>query len=257
MAGRVVSLHPPSDDAVSIRVALRDGASTTAHVRYHEANATDARVVVLREPESLLAWCERANVAEAIVGGFFVRAPRCLPLGEVRRHGVQRPSVPFSEPWAAVRSCVHVDAGELRVAGRAELPERPRGDLLQAGPMLVRDGRPVVADGVDAEGFSAGQAQFDSDITAGRYPRAALGVGDGMLVAVACDGRTEQDAGVTLGELAELLVALGARAAINLDGGGSTSLVCGGRLVNRPREAHGIALPGGRPIVTALAFGSR
>ena len=40
-------------------------------------------------------------------------------------------------------------------------------------------------------------------------------------------------------ELAEALVALGARTALNLDGGGSTSLVCAGRLRNVPREDHG------------------
>jgi len=57
-----------------------------------------------------------------------------------------------------------------------------------------------------------------------------------------------------LGELAALMRALGARAAINLDGGGSASLVSGGRLVNRPREGHGVVLLEGRPISTALAF---
>ena len=75
------------------------------------------------------------------------------------------------------------------------------------------------------------------------------------LLAVACDGRARDDAGLTLGELADALVALGAVSAINLDGGGSTSLVCAGRLRNRPREAHGIVLPGGRAVSTALVFG--
>ena len=43
------------------------------------------------------------------------------------------------------------------------------------------------------------------------------------------------------------MAALGAVQAMNLDGGGSTSLVCGGRLRNVPREAHGIALAGRAP----------
>jgi exopolysaccharide biosynthesis protein len=47
---------------------------------------------------------------------------------------------------------------------------------------------------------------------------------------------------------------LGARTAINLDGGGSASLVYGGRLRNRPREEHGIEILGGRPISTAIVF---
>jgi exopolysaccharide biosynthesis protein len=71
---------------------------------------------------------------------------------------------------------------------------------------------------------------------------------------VVCDGRGNDDSGMTLGELASLMVELGAESAINLDGGGSTSLVRDGRLVNRPREEHGLDLPAGRPVSTALVF---
>jgi hypothetical protein len=151
---------------------------------------------------------------------------------------------------------VHATRDAVTIARRPELPARPRGDLLQAGPLLVRGGAPCAAG--DPEGFSAGAGQFDSDITAGRYPRAALGLGSrGRLLAVAADGRGDDDAGLTLDELAEALVALGALHALNLDGGGSTSLVCGGRLCNRPREAHGIEIDGGRPVTTALLFRPR
>ena len=106
----------------------------------------------------------------------------------------------------------------------------------------------------DAEGFSAGESQFDSDITDGRYPRAALGLSDGQMFAVACDGRSRHDAGLTLEELSELLVALGCTSAMNLDGGGSTSLVSGGRLRNRPRGSWERPEVGGRPVSTALLF---
>jgi exopolysaccharide biosynthesis protein len=149
-----------------------------------------------------------------------------------------------------------VAGNRVVLARRDELPAAPAGDLLQAGPLLARDGMPCV-DG-DAEGFSAGSRQFDSDITAGRYPRAALALTKSRrLLAVACDGRADDEAGMTLAELAETLVALGAQAALNLDGGGSTSLVCGGRLRNVPREDHGIVLAGGRPVSTVIAFTPR
>jgi exopolysaccharide biosynthesis protein len=62
---------------------------------------------------------------------------------------------------------------------------------------------------------------------------------------------------MTLAEFAQALVDLGAEDAINLDGGGSASLVQGGRLRNRPREEHGIDLLEGRPIVTAIVFEPR
>jgi hypothetical protein len=235
------------------RLALPDGARTTLYVAAHEAERTEVRVVLLRRPAPLEAWCAERGVEEAIVGGFFTR-PGSRPLGEVRTRGIARRSVPFLEPWDALRACVHVTAATVAIASRDDLAPAPGGDLLQAGPLLVREGRVLVRDGEDPEGFSAGSAQFDSDITRGRYPRAALGLAPGRLLAVACDGRDPGDAGLTLAELAGALVDLGAHTAINLDGGGSTSLVCAGRLRNRPRADVGRPIPAGRAISTALAF---
>jgi hypothetical protein len=234
------------------RVVLNDGATTTLHVAMHDLRRTVPRVVRLPAPTPLERWCREHAVAEAIVGGFFVR-PVGTPLGELRTSGIARPSRRFDAPWADVRACLHVVGGHVALAQRDALPAEPPGDLLQAGPLLVRDGVPCVAG--DVEGFSAGAGQFDSDITAGRYPRAAIGlVPRGRLLAVACDGRADDEAGLTLAELAEALVALGAHTALNLDGGGSTSLVCAGRLRNVPREDHGVELAGGRPVSTVIAF---
>ena len=99
--------------------------------------------------------------------------------------------------------------------------------LVSAGGSLIRADR-------DSEGFSAGSGQFDSDITSGRYPRAALGLDRGDLIAVVSEGRADDEAGLTMSELAQAMVGLGAAEAINLDGGGSASLVVGGRLRNIP-----------------------
>ena len=180
-----------------------------------------------------------------------------MPLGQVRIAGEPRPSVAFEAPWGDMRACLHIADGMLRIERRDELEAEPAGDLLQAGPLLVADGRRRDADGEDSEGFSAAAHQFDSDITQGRYPRAALGIAGERLLAVACDGRTHDDAGMTLAELADALLELGATDALNLDGGGSASLVYDGRLRNRPREEHGIDLLDGRPIVTAVTFEAR
>jgi exopolysaccharide biosynthesis protein len=148
---------------------------------------------------------------------------------------------------------VHVD-GAVRLAPRGHLAADPRGDLVVAGPLLVHDGRSLM-DEPDREGFSAGAAQFDSDITVGRYPRCALGVNDDELLAVCCDGRrTGVDAGLELAELARLLISFGAREAINLDGGGSATLVHRGHLLNRPYSNEDQPAPESRPVVTALVF---
>jgi hypothetical protein len=235
------------------RVGLADGASTAVYAMAFAAATTELQVAALRRPERLEPWCATHGVADALVGGFFVR-PGGAPLGELRTRGVTRRHVPFTPPWDALRACVHVEGGEVRLVRRDELPAQPRGDLLQAGPLLVRDGEPCFERALDSEGFSAGRAQFDSDITDGRHPRAALGLAPGRLLAVVCDGRSAEDAGLTLEELAALLAGLGCSAAINLDGGGSTSLVSGGRLRNQPRAGVDRPEPGGRPVSTALLF---
>lgn len=238
------------------RLVLDDGLRTTVYVAIYPLASTSLRVARPQRPTPLAAWCQARGVHEALVGGFFTR-PETAPLGELRTRGMARQHIPFDAPWGALRGCVHVEDGRPRIAARDELAAAPRGDLLQAGPVLVREGAPAVRDGEDPEGFAAGAAQFDSDITAGRYPRAALGIAGDTLLAVACDGRSRADAGLSLAELAELLVDLGAREGINLDGGGSTSLVCAGELRNRPRADFGVPLPGGRPIATALVFAPR
>ena len=236
-----------------LRARLPDGARTTVHVASYDRAAFAPRVAALEQPMPLVRWCRDQSVRHAVVGGFFVR-PQYAPLGELRLAGVAQPSVPFAAPWGEHRASVHIDGGETRIDRRAAIGAYPAGDLLQAGPLLVRDGRCVMSDLEDPEGFSAGAHQFDSDITAGRYPRAALALTDARLLAVACDGRTRRDAGMTLGELAAMLIELGATDALNLDGGGSASLVYAGRLRNRPREQHGIDLLGGRAVVTAIVF---
>jgi hypothetical protein len=239
-----------------MRVQLADGAATTLHVASYSRHAYVPRVVVLERPTQLARWCKHEMIRHAVVGGFFVR-PRYAPLGAVRTGGSDVASVPFTSPWDEIRACLQIAGDAVHIARRDQLPRCAGGDLLQAGPLLVSRGQRVVEDGVDDEGFSAAAEQFDSDITAGRYPRAALALAGGRLLAVACDGRTTRDAGMTLAELADALVALGASDALNLDGGGSASLVYHGRLRNRPREEHGADLLGGRPVVTAIAFEPR
>jgi hypothetical protein len=213
----------------------------------------DLRVVAIEPRSTLLGWCARNRAEHAMIGGFYVR-PGGPPLGDLRIAGRARPTQPFDPPWGALRACVHVEDGTVAVAPRRELPDEPEGDLLQAGPMLVWAGDSLIRAQQDLEGFSAGSRQFDSDITSGRYPRAALGLDNGDLIAVVSEGRADDEAGLTMSELALAMVGLGVAEAINLDGGGSASLVVGGRLRNVPREEHGRELVGGREIATALQF---
>lgn len=92
-------------------------------------------------------------------------------------------------------------------------------------PVLIKDGR---------RWFTETPTQFVS----GRHPRTAVGWNDGgdaWLVAV--DGRRpDHSVGMTLGELADFMLELGATDAINLDGGGTSTFVAEGEVLNRPSD---------------------
>ncbi len=92
------------------------------------------------------------------------------------------------------------------------------------------------------------EEDFPGDITRGRAPRTGVAIlkNRHALLAVV-DGRQASSIGVTLSEFAELLVARGARDALNLDGGGSSAMVARGRLVNSPSDGEE------RPVGSALA----
>ena len=69
-----------------------------------------------------------------------------------------------------------------------------------------------------------------------RHPRTAVGArADGTLLFVTVDGRRpEESIGMSLPGLTDLMLELGAVSAVNLDGGGSTTMVIDGEMVNRP-----------------------
>ena len=143
---------------------------------------------------------------EAVVGGFYRRDP-FRPLGELWLNGREIRGERFHAPYGgrAPGAARHGRDCADRATGRAARPPGT-GDLLQAGPLLVDEGRIVFDPASDDEGFSVAAEQFDSDITAGRHPRAAIGVGDGHVTVVSCDGRRSLvDDGLTMLELAEIM----------------------------------------------------
>jgi hypothetical protein len=99
-------------------------------------------------------------------------------------------------------------------------------DAVEAGPALVVDGQ--VAISVNEEVF------FGTTIP-DVHPRTAAGIDeDGKLLLMVVDGRQRNSRGVSLGELASLMKAIGSVSAINLDGGGSSTLVVKNELLNLP-----------------------
>lgn len=103
-------------------------------------------------------------------------------------------------------------------------------DILGAGPQLVAGGKAAV---------TKTEEQFPADIAKGRAPRTAIGIReDGSWLLVVVDGRQANSLGMTLEELAELMVKYGAKSAVNLDGGGSSEMVVKGSIVNSPSDGR-------------------
>jgi len=106
--------------------------------------------------------------------------------------------------------------------------------MVSGGPRLVKNGITYV---------SKDEERFKADIARGRAARTAVGIGkDGKVILVTVDGLPRAKAarspkssiGMTLEELADLMISLGAVEAMNLDGGGSTTMWIDGRVVNQP-----------------------
>ncbi|MBI3112638.1 MAG: phosphodiester glycosidase family protein [Ignavibacteriales bacterium] len=74
-----------------------------------------------------------------------------------------------------------------------------------------------------------------------RHPRTFVGVNrEGTrLYLCTVDGRQDGSVGMSFGEMAEFLLAVGAWEAVNLDGGGSTTMVVQGKVVNAPSDKTG------------------
>ncbi|MEJ3749719.1 phosphodiester glycosidase family protein [Actinomycetes bacterium KLBMP 9797] len=104
-------------------------------------------------------------------------------------------------------------------------------NTLSFGPAVVTGGE--VVDGVENVEVDT---NFGNHSIQGDQPRTAIGVIDtNHLVFVVVDGRsTGYSKGVTLPELGQIMVDLGATTAYNLDGGGSSTMYYDGTLVNNP-----------------------
>ncbi|MCI0513628.1 phosphodiester glycosidase family protein [candidate division KSB1 bacterium] len=100
-------------------------------------------------------------------------------------------------------------------------------------PRLIRDGNLSIE--LQAEGIPASFATT-------RHPRTAIGYHQSgqRLFLVTVDGRQPaHSVGMTLDELARFLLSLGCYQALNLDGGGSTTMVIANKVVNSPSDATG------------------
>lgn len=271
-AGELVRSPNPSHHQVSVR---RDGTLTTGRMGWHG-------VVVGSDLQSLdLTGVNVDRGRNALV----LYTPRYGPNTAANRHGVElvaqvvEPSGPIllgrttrlrvlglraGKPGALLRRGQVVLSGHGRAAqqlrdlwGRIERGEAERALLTRLDtdeevvqsvggtPVLVRNGKRWVRDD-------------GSTFVNRRHPRTLIGwAADGTVLLVTVDGRQPgRSGGLTLAEAADLMISLGAREALNLDGGGSTTFVTRGRVRNRPSDRL-VAAAGAAKIVHVPGVGEQ
>jgi len=104
-------------------------------------------------------------------------------------------------------------------------------DVTNGVPQLIRDGKIAI---------TWQQEKTSKAFVETRHPRTAVAkLKDGKFLMITVDGRSESSGGIGLEDLARLLLEFGATDAMNLDGGGSTTMFLDGKVVNKPSDKEG------------------
>jgi exopolysaccharide biosynthesis protein len=136
---------------------------------------------------------------------------------------------------AEVKAMADGDTVKVLLSTLPHLPGDAAPSLVIGGwPRILHSGVDITADAPSVEGTLSRNAEM-------RHPRTAVGFSrdSSTLYLFAVDGRSENSGGMTLTELATTMRTLGAWDALNFDGGGSTTMVVGGVVVNKPSDPTG------------------
>ena len=105
-------------------------------------------------------------------------------------------------------------------------------DIVGGVPQLIKNGKIEIT--WEAE-------KTNRTFVEAKHPRTAVAkLKDGKFLMITVDGRQpDYSVGISLNDLAAILLELGAIDAMNLDGGGSTTMFLGDRVVNKPSDKEG------------------
>ena len=115
----------------------------------------------------------------------------------------------------------------------ASVDKTPRRteDIVSGVPQLIKNGK------ID---ITWEEEKIGKSFVETKHPRTAVAkLKDGKFLMVTVDGRSESSGGISLPDLAAFLLEMGATDAMNLDGGGSTTMFLNGKVVNHPSDKEG------------------
>ena len=168
--------------------------------------------------ETVSSMARKHNAAAAVNAGFFTFDPASRPVGVLKSANVV-----YNDSIDGLKNRGYLAISpeqEVKILTPAELKLDEFDSIVHGNDLLLRNGR------------------VTASTTPDRHPRTAVGIGtEGDVVLVVVDGRNEKSAGVTLHELALIMKSLGCHNALNLDGGGSSTMYWKNRgVMNYPSD---------------------
>ncbi|MFJ8907929.1 MULTISPECIES: phosphodiester glycosidase family protein [unclassified Streptomyces] len=226
-----------------------EGDSPTA-LPLHDVTCTNPDQLVAFTPEYGASTPQGEGVEAVLDSGGRVRELRSVRGGSLPPGGssIQATGRHVAALTALARpgERLRIDTGLRDGRGRRVTPG-PGTDIVNAGPELVRGGRLHVTPATDGM-VHPGDPSWYYGWVHKRNPRTLAGTdASGRTVLVTADGRSTDSLGLSITESAKVARSLGLRDAVNLDGGGSTTMVAKGQVVNVPSDAAGE-----RPVGDAL-----
>ncbi|MFI9469847.1 phosphodiester glycosidase family protein [Streptomyces sp. NPDC052492] len=226
-----------------------EGDSPTA-LPLHDVTCTNPDQLVAFTPEYGASTPQGEGVEAVLDSGGRVRELRSVRGGSLPPGGssIQATGRHVAALTALARpgERLRIDTGLRDDRGRRVTPG-PGTDIVNAGPELVRGGRLHVTPATDGM-VHPGDPSWYYGWVHKRNPRTLAGTdASGRTVLVTADGRSTDSLGLSITESAKVARSLGLRDAVNLDGGGSTTMVAKGQVVNVPSDAAGE-----RPVGDAL-----
>ncbi len=228
------------------------GNQQTIHVVTIDLDECECKLDIAHANGSLIKpskWASKRNAVAAINGNFFDpdnEGAVCYfrYLGKLINSSKPDPEellfLPMLDEGGIVLSNEEIRITEKPVGGWENLTQPQT--ILSSGPLLIKDSNILL--------------QEDIDFMNKKHARTALGIGLGKIFLVIVDGYRPQASGMSINELSLLLKELGSTDAINLDGGGSSTLWIGGvnpkGVVNYPPDNKKFDHKGERKVANAI-----
>lgn len=186
--------------------------------------------------------------AKAAINGSFYDMQTGRSVAFLKHDGEVVDSTKTDDSNSNITGAVAVRKGKLKLLSWSRAIERgyrkKHGSVLASGPLLLEGGR------------FANWSSCNESLVNMKHPRSAIAITkDGRILLIAVDGRAEgHAAGMTIPELAHFIRILGGKTALNLDGGGSTTLYLNHEVLNHPCDNHQFDHQGERNIPNIIYF---